>query len=427
MRTARTFITLAVFVASTAPLLSETIAITGATVHTMSTQGVLRNASVIMTNGRISAVGTSLTIPSDARRIDASGRVVTPGLFNSLTRLGIVEVSAVQGTDDSASQVDRITAAFDVVDAINPHSSLIAVNRIEGLTRVVVAPDAGKTVIAGQGAVIHLGGPGEYLVREKVAMFAFLGEKGAELTGGARGAAVLRLREALQDASDFAANRRAFDTGNRREYALSRLDLEALIPIVRGERPLVVTVHRASDILASLRLAREFRLRLILADAEEGWKVAGEIAAARVPVLMNPINNLPGTFEILGSTLENAARLHRAGVTIAFMTGDAHNARNVRQSAGSAVAYGLPWNAALAAITSVPARIWGLEDRYGTIEQGKDADVVIWDGDPLEVTTFADAVFIRGVQIPMESRQTRLRDRYKEQATPLPPAYSKQP
>jgi len=427
MRTARTFITLAVFVASTAPLLSETIAITGATVHTMSTQGVLRNASVIMTNGRISAVGTSLTIPSDARRIDASGKVVTPGLFNSLTRLGIVEVSAVEGTVDSASQVDRITAAFDVVDAINPHSSLIAVNRIEGLTRVVVAPDAGKTVIAGQGAVIHLGGPGEYLVREKVAMFAFLGEKGAELTGGARGAAVLRLREALQDASDFAANRRAFDTGNRREYALSRLDLEALIPIVRGERPLVVTVHRASDILASLRLAREFRLRLILAEAEEGWKVAREIAAARVPVLMNPINNLPGTFEILGSTLENAARLHRAGVTIAFMTGDAHNARNVRQSAGSAVAYGLPWNAALAAITSVPARIWGLEDRYGTIEQGKDADVVIWDGDPLEVTTFADAVFIRGVQIPMESRQTRLRDRYKEQASPLPPAYSKQP
>ncbi|HXI13491.1 MAG TPA: amidohydrolase family protein [Thermoanaerobaculia bacterium] len=428
MRLTRTLLlSLALLEFSTDTLIAETIAITGATVHTMSAQGTLQNATVIISNGRISAVGTAVSIPADARRINATGKVVTPGLFNSLTQLGIVEVSAVPGTSDTSSEIDRITAAFDVADAINPHSSLIAVNRIEGLTRVVVAPNAGKTVIAGQGAVIHLGGPGAYLVRDKVAMFAFLGEKGAELTGGARGAAILRLREALQDATDFAANRRAFESGNRRDYALSRLDLEALIPIVRGERPLVVSVHRASDILASLRLSREFSLRLILAGAGEGWKVAREIAAAKVPVLINPIHNLPESFEILGTTLENAARLHKAGVTIAFMTGDAHNARNIKQSAGSAVAYGLPWNMALAAITSVPARIWGLEDRYGTLEQGKDADVVIWDGDPLEVTTFADAVFIRGVQMSMESRQTRLRDRYKDLATPLPPAYSKQP
>lgn len=222
---------------------------------------------------------------------------------------------------------------------------------------------------------------------------------------------------------DYAANRRAFEQGERRAYALSRLDLEALVPVVRGERPLVVTVHRASDILATLALAREFGLRLILSGVDEGWIAAGRIAAAGVPVLLNPMDNLPSNFERIGATLENAARLRGAGVTVAFMTGDAHNARNIRQAAGNAVAYGMPWEEALAAMTSVPARIWGIADRYGTLEPGKDADVVIWSGDPLELATAAEAVFIRGEQIPMENRQTKLRDRYRNLARPLPPAY----
>ena len=153
--------------------------------------------------------------------------------------------------------------------------------------------------------------------------------------------------------------------------------------------------------------------------------VADQLAAAKVPVLVNPLNNLPGSFERLGATLENAARLQKAGVTFAFMTGDAHTAHNLRQAAGNAVAYGLSWDAALAAMTTVPARIWGIDDRYGTLEPGKDADVVIWDGDPLELTTFADAVFIRGREIPMTSRQIELRDRYKDLGGPLPPAYRK--
>jgi imidazolonepropionase-like amidohydrolase len=233
------------------------------------------------------------------------------------------------------------------------------------------------------------------------------------------------LREALQDALDYAANRRAFEQGDRREYALSRLDLEALVPVVKGELPLVVTVNRASDIESTLRLAKELKLKLILAGVNEGWVVARQIAEAEVPVLLNPMDNLPGSFETLGASLENAARLASAGVTIAFMSGDAHNARNLKQAAGNAVANGLPWNAALAAMTAVPARLWGIADRYGTLEPGKDADVVIWDGDPLELTTFADAVFIRGREIPMTSRQLELRDRYKDLGGPLPPAYKK--
>jgi imidazolonepropionase-like amidohydrolase len=407
-------------------LAAQPIAITNAKVHTGGAQGTLDNATVIIDGSRIAAVGANVNIPANARRIDGQGKVVTPGLFNSLTRLGLVEVSAVEGTDDDATTTDRITAAFDVADAINPHSTLIPVNRIDGLTRAVVAPNAGGSVIAGQGAIIHLGGPGEYLLRTQAAVFAFLGEQGAELAGGSRGEAMLRIREALQDALDYAANRRAFETGDRREYAISRLDLEALVPVVRGERPLVVHARRASDILAALRLAREFRLRLILAGADEGWRTAREIAAANVPVLINPMENLPLSFEIVGTTLENAARLHRAGVTVAFMTNDSHNARNIRQGAGNAVAYGMPWTAALAAMTSVPARIWGIDDRYGTIEAGKDADVVVWSGDPLELSTAAEAVFIRGVAVPMESRQTELRDRYRDLSGTVPVAYPRE-
>ncbi len=397
----------------TGPLSAETIAITGGKLETMGPAGTVPNGTVLIVDGRISAVGVGIPIPGEARRIDAHGRVVTPGLFNSLTRLGLVEVSAVEGTADSEVKSDRITAAFDVAEALNPRSTLIAVNRIDGLTRAVVAPSAGNSLIAGQGAVIHLGAPADLLVRERVAMFAFLGERGAELTGGARSAAILRLREVLQDAADFAANRKAFEAGDRREYSLSRLDLEALVPVVRGELPLVVTADRASDIVAALRLAKELKLRLILAGVAEGWMVAGEIAAADVPVLVEPLDNLPSSFEQLGATIANAARLRTAGVRVAFMNGDAHNARNVRQSAGNAVANGMTWHDALAALTTVPASIWGIAERYGSLEPGKDADLVIWDGDPLEVTTYADVVLIRGVEIPMESRQTLLRDRYR--------------
>jgi imidazolonepropionase-like amidohydrolase len=409
-----------------APAHAETVAITGATIHTLGPQGTIQNGTLVIEDGKVRAVGAGVAVPASARRIiDARGKVVTPGLFDSLTRIGLVEVNAVDGTNDARVEDDRITAAFNVADAFNPRSTLIPVNRIEGLTRAVVAPNNGKSLIAGQGAVVHLGGPGDFLLRSPAAMFAVLGENGAELAGGSRGGALLRLREALQDALDYAANRKAFEQGDRREYALSRLDLEALVPVVKGELPLVVAVNSATDIESTLRLGKELNLKLILAGVNEGWMVARQIAEAKVPVLVNPMDNLPGSFEILGASLENPARLHKAGVTLAFMSGDAHNARNLKQAAGNAVAYGMPWDAALAAMTIVPARLWGISDRYGTLEPGKDADVVIWDGDPLELTSFPDAVFIRGVEVPMTSRQLELRDRYKELGGPLPPAYRK--
>ena len=405
------------------PADAETVAIVGATVHTMGSAGTLENATVVIEGGRIRAVGRGIPVPPGARTIDARGKVVTPGLFDSLTQLGLVEVNAVAGTRDGAEQNDRITAAFDVADAINPRSMLLPINRVEGLTRAVVAPGAGKSLIAGRGAVIHLGMGPDLLVRSPAAMFAVLGEQGAHLAGGSRAGAMLLLREALDDALDYATHRAAWEKAEHRLYTLSRLDLEALAPVARGELPLVVFVDRASDIEAALRLGRERHLKLILAGCDEGWMVADQIAAARVPVLINPLTDLPSTFEHLGATLENAARLNRAGVTFAFMSGDAHNARNLRQLAGNAVANGLPWDEALRAMTVNPARIWHLEDRLGTLEPGKEADVVIWDGDPLEVTSGAEKVFIRGVEMPRKTRQTELRDRYMHLGGPLPPAY----
>jgi imidazolonepropionase-like amidohydrolase len=406
--------TVALLLLLAAPVPAETVAITGGSVHTLGPAGVIDDATVLIEAGRIRAVGREVAIPAGARRIDARGKVVTPGLFDSLSRLGIVEVDAVDETVDTRVMDDRITAAFDVLDGLNPRSSLVPVNRIEGLTRAVVAPRAGKSLIAGRGAIIHLATEtGDHVVRPRAAMYVQLGDQGAALSGGSRAGAILRLREALQDAADYGRNRAAFDAGDRRPYALSRLDLEALQPVLAGEMPVVISARRASDLEAALRLAREFGLKLVLAQASEAWMVAPQIAEAKVPVLVEVLENVP-EFEALGATLENAARLQAAGVTVALMSGDAHNARNLRQAAGNAAAYGMPREAALRAVTSIPAAIWGLADRYGTLEVGKDADVVVWDGDPLEVTTSADAVFIRGREIPMESRQTKLRDRYRQ-------------
>lgn len=405
---------------------AETIAITGAKVHPVSGPA-LEHATVLIVDGRIAAVGAGVAVPAGARIVDARGKVVTPGLLDSSTSLAAVEIGAYEGTTESRVEDDRVTAAFDVVDGLNPWATNVAVTRVEGITRAVVMPGPGKSLIAGQAALVSLRplaapDPRAMVERAPVAMVAALGDRGAGLAGGARSAALLALREALEDARDFAANRRAFESAERRAYALSRLDLEALAPVVRGELPLAVTVDRASDILAVLRFADEQNLELVLVGAAEAWMVARELAAARVPVVINPTNNLPD-FESLGATLENAMRLEKAGVTVAFASFDAHNARDLRHAAGEAVGYGMPWEAALAAVTAVPARIWGIADGYGTLEPGKVADLVVWSGDPFELLTTAELVFIDGREVPADTRQRQLLERYRRLDPELPPAY----
>ncbi len=408
---------------------SMPIAITGAKIHTMGPAGTIENGAVLISNGRIAAVGADLDVFANARIIDGSGMIVTPGMFDPYSQLGIVEIGQVRETVDGIQSDTRYSASFEIADAINPRSTLIPINRIEGVTRAMVAPYASaysglSGPISGLGSIIHLGSTEDFLVSRNAALFVSLGEEGAELSKGARGNALLRLREALEDARDFGRNRANFNSGDRREYSLSRTDLEALQPVLSGERPIVARIHRARDIEVAVTLADEFGLELIVAGGSEAWMVADHLAASRVPVILNPFDNLPSSFDKLGSTLENAARLHKAGVVIAFSTDETHNARNMKQLAGNAVANGLAYEAALAAITINPARIYGLASNVGSIETGKLADVVLWDGDPLELSTFAEKVFIGGVEIPMVSRSTLLRDRYLELNREMPPAYA---
>jgi imidazolonepropionase-like amidohydrolase len=414
---------LAALLASAPLALSQTVAITNARIHTISGP-VIERGTVVIRDGKIAAVGASVAVPAGTRVIDAAGKIVTPGFLDSSTGLGTVEIDADDPSNDQSVTGDHITAAFNVADNLNPFSTLLPVTRVEGITRVVVAPGNGSTVIAGQGVLIDLGTQGATLniQRNPVAMYAVLGQAGAGRAGGSRAAAILRLREALQDARDYATNRRAFESAQRRDYVLSRLDLEALQPVLRGELPLIISVHRASDILSALRVAREFNLRLIVSGASEGWIVARELAAANTPVIVNSMGNIPG-MESLGITLENAARLHAAGVNVVFASFESHNSRNLKQIAGNAVSYGMPYDAALRAITLGPARLWGIADRYGALEVGKDADVVVWSGDPLELTTVVEHVFINGRAMPDETRQRALFNRYRRLGGAMPEAY----
>jgi imidazolonepropionase-like amidohydrolase len=288
-------------------------------------------------------------------------------------------------------------------------------------------PQPGKSLIAGQAALLQLGSadpdPHSMVVRDPVAMVVALGERGAELSGGgSRAAALLHLREVLEDARDFARNRKAWESAQHREYDLSRLDLEALQPVLRGELPMAISVNRSSDILTALRLAKDFSLEVILLNAAEGWMVADRLAAAKVPVIVDPMINIPD-FESLGATLENAGRMQKAGVNVLFSSFDAHNARDMRQAVGNAISYGVPWDYALRAVTLGAAQTWGIADRYGTLQAGKEADVVVWSGDPFELLTRAEHVFIRGREVPPDTRQRELLQRYRDLSQPMPPAY----
>ena len=401
-----------------APAAAQTIAITGGTVYPV-TGAPIRGGTVLIRDGRIAAVGASVPIPADARRIDATGKWVTPGLFESSTTMGLVEVGSVQETADfeirdvAPNRGDQVAAAFNVADGINPRSMVIPVSRIAGITTAVSRPRGG--LIAGQAVAIDLLGNRleDMLIASPVAMFASMAENSRDAGNGARGGQTLRLREVLEDARAWNRSREAFERGETRGYSVSRLDLAALQPVLAGRLPLAVEVHRASDIQTVLRIGREYGLKLIIVGGTEAWMVAGDLAQARVPVLVKVLNNLPGSFEALGATFENAARLRRAGVQVAITTGETFQAYNIRQEAGNAVAYGLPWDEALRAVTLYPAQIFGMADRYGSLEPGKVANVVVWDGDPLELLTRVSTVIVRGREVPLVSRETLLRDRYR--------------
>ena len=411
---------------------AETTAIVGATVHTVGPGGTIENATVVIADGRIVAVGDNIKAPDGATVIDAAGKIVTPGLFTPIGALGLVEVGFSAGPDDSGQMGDQFTASFDVADAFNRRSTLIAINRIEGVTRALIAPspagmdDSGNIshVFSGLASVVNLGDGMASVDRRGVAMVVNLGENGVDYAGGSRAAVLLKVRQALDEAGDYRDHGDAHERGQHSDYNYSVADLEALQGVLSGDVPLLAYVDRAADIEKLISLAHEYGVRAIIGGGTEAWMLADHLAAANIPVILAPTANLPSSFDSLNASLKSAAILAQAGVKIAFADGEVtHNPRNITQWAGIATAEGLPWDDALRAITLSPAEIYGVSDQVGSIEVGKDADIVIWPGDPLELTNYAEQVFIKGESVDMVSRQTLLRDRYLDTDDKRPPAY----
>jgi imidazolonepropionase-like amidohydrolase len=426
----RLTVALLAFAASAAT--AQTTAIIGATVHTVGPEGTLENATIIINDGRIAAVGVRTQLPAGAEVIDASGKIITPGLFSAMGQLGLSEVSAVGGTNDATQRGDDFSAGFDVASAYNRRSIIIPITRIDGVTRALIAPRAGgpddqgnsSRVLSGLASVVQLGDNGDYLTLRGAAVIANLGETGSALAAGSRAAAIQELRAAFADALDYRQNKAAADRGDWREYSVSRTDLDALISVLDGNRSIVFNANRASDIEVIIGLASEFNLRAIVVGGAEAWMLADELAAANVSVIIDGIANLPGNFDRINARLESGAILAAAGVRVAFGAGaQTHQARNITQSAGNAVANGMDWDDALAAITLAPAQMYGIDSEVGSIEAGKAADLVIWGADPLELSSYPEQVLINGESITMQSRQTLLRDRYLQTDTDKPPAF----
>ena len=446
------------------PLAAQTIAITNGTLIIGDGSEPMPGGTVIVRNGRIVASGPGVAVPRGAEVVDANGKWVTPGIVAGFSRLGLSEVDlGADGSDDTDSGNGPFSAAIDVTTAINPRASTIAVSRADGVTRAVVAPVAGKSIFAGQGAVIDTGNDMDAVLRSRAFQFVELGEGGAGIAGGSRASAFALFRNALREAAQLSRQAgptsvrgqepdgasqpivqnpnesRLYgrDAGRADDVLLTRFDAAALVPILRGNQLLLVHVERAKDILNVLDLRREFpSLKILLVGATEGWTVADRIAASAVWVIASALNDLPASFEMLAATQSNIGRLRAAGVKVAIGMiddNDTRYQRNQRQYAGNLVALGkLPgaagvsWGEAFAMISSRPAEAVGLGKEIGSLAAGRRADVVIWSGDPLELSSAAEAVWIDGVRQPLENHQTKLRDRYRSlEREALPEAYRK--
>lgn len=385
---------------------AQPVAVIGERVWTGTDQGMIENGVVVIDGGRIVSVGTA--IPDGAAEVRAAW--VTPGLISAFSRTGLAEVSGERSTNDIAGNSAAYTAALNAADGFNPDATPIAVTRLEGFTRLAVAPDARAKLFAGQGFLADASGEPGSVFRPRAFAFIVLGERGAALSGGSRPSAWAALRGAFDDVRFFGARYMTHNEGN----VLTRMDAQALMPAVRGEQLILIEARRASDLDAIMTFREENPgLRIAIVGADEGWRVADRLAAMDIPVIIDAFSNLPSSFSQLAATSENAARLVEAGVTVAIanISDNSHQDRLAAQIAGNAVANGLPFDAAMRSLTAAPAEIFGMTG-LGVLAPGARADVVAWDGDPLEVTSAPARIFIDGIDQPLESRQTKLRDRY---------------
>jgi imidazolonepropionase-like amidohydrolase len=393
---------------------ADTIAITNATVYQTPTKK-LESATVVIKDGFIIDVGAGVKAPAGAVVIDGKGKVVTAGLIEVGSTLGLVEVDLEASANDGrfATTPTDIHAAFKVTDAYDPRSVAIPIARSGGVTSAIVQPSGG--LVAGMAswfALIDQATPAPPLL-VNAGMSVTLGA--GAVAGGSRGGAIEKLRELLLDAEMYQKNRTGFERNQSRALSATRADLEALLPVLAGKVPLLVRADAESDIRAAIALTAQRKILMTLSGGQEAWRVAPELAAAKIAVVLDPTANLPEELAVADVRNDNLAVLNAAGVRIVISPlGATMNARNLRQMAGIGVGYGLPWDKALAAITSVPAELFSPAARRGTVEVGKAADLVLWTGDPLEIATRVSVVMVQGVVQSLESHQSKLLQRYRK-------------
>ncbi|MGD2132182.1 MAG: amidohydrolase family protein [Maricaulaceae bacterium] len=415
---------LAFALASTAAATAQPVAIVGGRVVTNGPDGVLDGATVVIDGERIAAVGADVEIPGDAMEIDASGKWVTPGLFAAYAELGLVEIGGESSTDDRNASDDALfSIALHAEDGFNPAATSVAVARGDGLTRAAIATGNGSGVLGGLGAIIETSGAADSVTQPSAFVVGSLTPGQRASAGGSRPAAFASLRTALDDAAAWRDDPEEF-SGD----LLSAADAEALAPVLSGDIPLVLSADRASDLRALIEIAQSREgLRLVILGGAEAHLVADALADAGIGVILDPSLNLPSSFDRIGATVLTASALDAAGADFAIVSLNEPYAipALMTQNAGLAAAHGLDREAAFDALTGAPARMFGLEADLGSLEPGKLADVLIWDGDPLEVMSGIEHVFIGGVEADTRSRQSDLRDRYlaPRAAGDLPHAY----
>lgn len=394
--------------ATVLPVAAQDMFIKDATVVT-NTGAIIENGDIVIQGGKTARIGNDLTAPAGITAMDGTGKWVTPGLFAPFSQIGLVEISLEASTNDVSAN-DSATSVSDMAsDSFNPKTPVMGNTRVEGITHILAVPGAGQNIFGGTGLVANTSGDFDSVENDAAFIFVELGEGGARTAGGSRAAALSQLRAALDDAAAYPARYDGPEDGDM----LSRRDAAALFKAARGQMPILIEADRASDLLKIIDLKKDYNLDVIIVGAAEGWVVAEELAAAKIKVMVDPQENLPRSFDAVGSRIDNIVLLDNAGVDYAVMTRSAdlsHNVRVLSQHAGNAVGEGLSWDKAFAAISSTPARWFGTNG--GTLTAGQDSTLVVWDGDPLEVTTGAEQVYINGQPQSMQSRQTMLRDRY---------------
>ena len=389
---------------------AESLAIINATLHTSSEQGVLEGASIVMNDGKITAIN-----PSDFKVdkvIDAQGQIVTPGFIASVNQLGLVEVGAVAGSRDAGE--DKAGIDFDASLAFNPRSSLIAYARKGGITRDLITPYGGDSIFAGLASVVDLSGSFESVNKKQAALVVHLGER----SKGSRAFTLQTLINKL-DEHQTKASKEA-----KKDDAKPSAEDTIMAKVLKGDMPLLISVSRSADIVELIKVKQQFGVNIVLNGAQDAVVVKDRIAKAGIPVIISAMDNLPGSFDSLHASLNNAGILEKAGVKVLLTVGGdaSHNVYQLRYDAGNAVSYGMSQQGALKAMTSNVADVFGIN--AGSLEVGKAADVVLWSNDPFELSSHVNKMFINGVEVSTESRQDKLRERYTTESN-MPRAYTK--